>query len=101
MVVEIRDDDMPLRVDCDVVRPGQVMGLAAARAELGEETLLDPSWHHLCLICMYLGEEFAVELKDVDARGLVVHHDQVPRGVDRDPLWPEQLPAADATHKFA
>ena len=37
MVVEIRDDDMPLRVDGDVVRPGQVVRLAAARTELGEE----------------------------------------------------------------
>ena len=60
MVVEIRDDDMPLRVDGDVVRPGQVVRLAAARPELGEE--------------------FAVELKDVDARGLVVHHDQGMKG---------------------
>ena len=81
VVVEIRDDDMPLRVDGDVVRPGQVVGLAAARPELGEE--------------------FAVELKDVDARGLVVHHDQVPRGVHRDALWPQQLSSADATHEFA
>ena len=37
MVVEIGDDDMPLRVDCDVVRPGQVVRLAAPRTELGEE----------------------------------------------------------------
>ena len=81
VVVEIRDDDVAQGVDGDVVRPGQVVRLAAARAELREE--------------------FPVELKDVDARGLVVHHDQVPRGVDRDPLRPEQLPAADATHEFS
>ena len=37
VVVEIRNDDMPLRVDGDVVRPGQVVRLAAARPELGEE----------------------------------------------------------------
>ena len=35
--MEIGDDDMPLRVDCDVVRPGQVVRLAAPRTELGEE----------------------------------------------------------------
>ena len=81
VVVEIRDDDVSLGVDGDVVRPGQVVRLAAARAELGEE--------------------FAVELKDVDARGLVVHHDQVARRVHRDPLRTQQLPAADSTHEFA
>ena len=37
MVVEVGDDDMPLRVDGDVVRPGQVVRLAAPRPELGEE----------------------------------------------------------------
>ena len=37
VVVEIGDDDMPLRVDGDVVRPGQVVRLAAPRPELGEE----------------------------------------------------------------
>ena len=37
MVVEIGDDDMPLRVDGDVVRPGKVVRLAAPRTELREE----------------------------------------------------------------
>ena len=37
VVVEVGDDDMPLRVDGDVVRPGQVVRLAAPRTELGEE----------------------------------------------------------------
>ena len=81
MIVEIRDDDMPLRVDGDVVWPGQIVCLAAARPELGEE--------------------FAVELKDVDARGLVVNYDQVSRRVHCDPLRTEQLAAADATHELA
>jgi hypothetical protein len=46
---------MPERVDSDVVRPGKFRPLAAAAAKLGEE--------------------LPVQLEDVDARCLVVHHD--------------------------
>ena len=66
MIMEVRHDDIPQGVDGGVVRPSQLVHLRAPGPELGDE--------------------LAAGLEDVEARGLVIHHDQLPCCGHRHPL---------------
>ena len=79
--MEVRHDDIPESVDGGVVRPGELVQLRAPGPELGDE--------------------LAAGLEDVEARGLVVHHDQLPGRSHRHPLGPEQPRAAELAEELS
>ena len=70
MIMEVRHDDIPQGVDGGIVRPSQLIHLRAPGPELGDE--------------------LAAGLEDVEARGLVVHHYQLPCGGHRHSLGSKQ-----------